>query len=545
MAMKPITLLALCALSLAGQQPSVDLFAESRILKIDIQLPAEDWKYIRTSHRKGDEGLAAWAEDVYEYRKGDVTVNGVKIGSVGIRKKGFLGSAISTRPSLKLNLDKYVKGQQFEGLEMLTLNNNNQDASMVQTLMVYDYFRRAGVPVPRAGFAHVTVNGENLGVYTNVESMDKILMQRLFGSSNGILYEGYGGDLNEAELPRIVEKSGARDQNRDRLKELVRLLAAPDPVSLEKIQQYVEFDSFMKLWVAEVLIGHWDSYSGNRNNFYLYQNPKTQKLHFLPWGPDSAFTDPGPFLSKPIPKSFKAVGLLCRRLWELPEIRTRYRAEMTRQLASVWKENELIARVAKLQRDVEGTTTANKENASAASDMIAEFIKTRREDIQKELSVPAPDWPATGVRTVMGVGPQMTISGTFDAPFPQAMPASLFGTGSAAFQVSGAKTEPVFQRFSAAAQSLSSGVREGYVAVSVQGMAQSDKVWVLGFAIDPFLLGEKTKSLPVDHFEVWARVVEGANSRITGVTGEMKFKEVSLKPGGRIVGSFTVTTAAF
>jgi len=534
--MKSLFLLLLLLLPLPGQQKTqADTFGTDRILKIDIQLPAEDWLHVRTSHRKGNEGFAAWTEDTYEYRKADVTIDGVKIGSVGVRKKGFLGSAISTRPSLKINLDKYVKGQQFEGLEMLTLNNNNQDQSMVQTAIVYDYFRRAGVPAPRAGFAHVTVNGENLGIYTNVESMDKVLMQRLFDSSNGILYEGYGGDLNPIELPRVVEKSGSKNQNRDRLKELVALLAAPGPLSVEKIQEYVELDSFIKLWAAEVLIGHWDSYSGNRNNFYIYQNPKTQKFHFLPWGPDSAFTDPGPFLTlKPVPKSIKAAGVFCRRLWELPEIQTRYRAEMKRQLAMVWNESELSARIARLQSNL-----GSKDNAKTVFDMIAGFIKTRREDIQKELDAPAQEWPAWGIRLVTGVGPQMTLSGTFEAPYLST------GNGSASFQVTGATTQPVFQQFSATAQILETGVRQGYLGVNLQGTEQNGKVWNLGFAIDPYSLTEKTTSLPVDHFEVWARLIEGPNTRITGVTGEMKFKEVSLKSGGRITGSFTLTTTAF
>lgn len=149
------------ALPVLGQaQPKSDPFASDRILKIDIGLPAEDWRYVRTSHRKGAAEHVEFNEDAYEYRRADVTIDGAKFGSVGVRKKGFFGSAISTRPSLKLDLDKYIKGQTFEGLSMLTLNNNNQDKTEVQTVMAFEYFRRAGIPAPRAAFAHVTVNGE-------------------------------------------------------------------------------------------------------------------------------------------------------------------------------------------------------------------------------------------------------------------------------------------------------------------------------------------------------------------------------------------------
>lgn len=47
-----------------------------------------------------------------------------------------------------------------------------------------------------------------------------------------------------------------------------------------------------------------------------------RKLHFIPWGADQIFTDdPGPLQTLVVPKSFKAMGRLCRRLWELPDIR--------------------------------------------------------------------------------------------------------------------------------------------------------------------------------------------------------------------------------
>ena len=89
-------------------------------------------------------------------------------------------------------------------------------------------------------------------------------------------------------------------------------------------------------------MGHWDSYSGNRNNFYIYINPSTKKLHFIPWGADEVFEDPGPLEFKIVPKSFKAEGILSRRLWELPAIQERYRAAMRQLLAGPWNESRLL-----------------------------------------------------------------------------------------------------------------------------------------------------------------------------------------------------------
>src|SRR5690606_12426430 len=92
-----------------------------------------------------------------------VTIDGAVIDNVGVRKKGFLGSLLMGRPSLKLRLDELVPGQRHAGLDRLTLNNNRQDGSRIRQCLAYARFRAAGVPAPRCNFARVTVNGESLG----------------------------------------------------------------------------------------------------------------------------------------------------------------------------------------------------------------------------------------------------------------------------------------------------------------------------------------------------------------------------------------------
>ena len=51
--------------------------------------------------------------------------------------------------------------------------NNKQDPSIVSQFLTYRLFNQVGVQAPRVGFARVTVNGTYLGVYSNVESVEK------------------------------------------------------------------------------------------------------------------------------------------------------------------------------------------------------------------------------------------------------------------------------------------------------------------------------------------------------------------------------------
>lgn len=64
----------------APPDPSAAFFARDRILQVDIQMAPEAWREVRLSYRDAtDETLSKIAEDAYEYRRGDVLIDGVKI----------------------------------------------------------------------------------------------------------------------------------------------------------------------------------------------------------------------------------------------------------------------------------------------------------------------------------------------------------------------------------------------------------------------------------------------------------------------------------
>jgi spore coat protein CotH len=437
------------------------LFAADHLIQVEITMAPEDWQALRISHRETGEDFAQVAVKPYEYYPANVIIDGYRLQSVGIRKKGFIGSAISTRPSLKLKLDNYVEDQSYSGLEMLTFNNNNQDATKAQTYLVYRFMNEAGARAPRSNFARIIVNGEDLGIYSHVESVRKPMIKRLFGKSKGDLWEGYAGDFTEDDYNRIVHKWG-KDDDGETLQELYDLLQSPEPVSLEALEKLLDLDAFITLWAGEVLIGHWDGYAGNRNNYYIYREPKSDLFYFLPWGPDSAFWDPGPFLGSGLPKSFKARGKLCQRLWEVPEARERYRREMQRLLNEVWKEDEMLAELQKVQELTRPFSTVSSAAADKGVASIRQYVEARRQEVQAELDLPAVDWPKSERGADAGPDAVMEISGEFSGLFQATtaaeeqqdstdllnrfakMPVSMLGTGKASveFTIDGESHKP-------------------------------------------------------------------------------------------------------
>jgi len=398
----------------------------------------------------------------------------------------------------------------------------------------------------------------------------KPFVKRVFGTSKGDLWEGFEGDFTESEYGRIVHKWG-KDDDSETLKQLYDLLQSPDPVALESVEQLLDLDAFIRLWASEVLIGHWDGYATNRNNFYIFRPKKTGLFYFTPWGPDSAFWDPGPFIHVPVPKSFKARGYLCERLWELPAVRERYRAEMQRLLNQVWDEKKLLSELQQVRTLTRPYSTVPEAAVEKASASITRFIETRRAEVQAELDVPATGWPDLGAKFKPGAGSMMEVRGTFrsvftvpddspvaeedtDSPLFASIPASLTGTGEASIEytIDGETYKPFAHYGVRTTPGNPDFIRKGYPVIELLASSDSGQPpWRLLLILDPYQVAEGKNQLEIDHFTVWAQLTQGepgaddAQTTAFGISGSLDLDEFSLQPGAPVSGRFTLNMGAF
>ena len=77
------------------------------------------------------------------------------------------------------------------------LRNNVQDPSQLHERVGMALFARLGLPAPREAHARLYVNGDYAGLYSIVEAVDKVFLDRHFAQSNGFLYE-YDYDPEDA-----------------------------------------------------------------------------------------------------------------------------------------------------------------------------------------------------------------------------------------------------------------------------------------------------------------------------------------------------------
>ena len=381
-------------------------FALDRVLDIAIQIDSEDWDTLRHQTRTLEDLFAEIEEyhlsrpfaDIYTWFPATVTVDGETHADVGVRKKGFIGSQSDTKPSLKLRFDKYVDDQVLGGvMERMTLNNSIQDPSMINTCLTYQVFAAAGNPASRCNFATVSVNGKNLGLYVHVEEIKKPFLARHFANVDGNVYEGNVSDFTPEFRGTFEKKNNEDADDWSDIDAVVAALADPSEAGWEALAAIVDLDRFLTFWATEVLVGHWDGYAGDRNNYWFYREPGGRFV-FIPWGVDDTFhlrDDPNPFdnISEP-PPSVLALTAIPNRLYNDDEWRARYVDRLKQLLEVAWDEEALRASADKMAAIVaEHALPADRPKAAHDTERVRWFIEKRRAEILDDLTPRPPEWP--------------------------------------------------------------------------------------------------------------------------------------------------------
>jgi len=231
--------------------------------------------------------------------------------TVGVRLKGSVGSYRpfpNDKAGFKIKFDEYVDDQRFFGLKKITLNNMVQDPTMTNQVVTYELFRDMGIMACRTGFAELTVDGVDYGLYLNIEQYDDVSLAWYYPVVTH-LYEGKQAIPNPS-MPDLLHE-GIRDKfpvdegDKQDISDLENLVA--DVVSLQpRIQELasanetdfiipksVDAVQIAKVMAIEKYISHWDGYSSSPpwtpNNHFLI-NPNGKGFEILPWGVDQTWT---------------------------------------------------------------------------------------------------------------------------------------------------------------------------------------------------------------------------------------------------------------
>jgi hypothetical protein len=254
------------------------------------------------------EAIAALEAEPSEYVKGTfamATTSGGPEGEettltpiphpVEVRLKGS-GSfrPITGKAAFKL---KFKKADAFLGLRKMTLNNMVQDESMAHEVLTYMTFGALDAPASRAGYAYVRLNGEDVGLYADLETLDVIALEKRFGPFEDPqhLYEGESGDdVADGAVDAFSVDEGDEVERGD-LEALIEAVNGSDEVPFsERVATVTALGEMTEMWALEHYIAHWDGYAGHAepglrpNNYYLFSDA-TGRSQMLPWGTDQTW----------------------------------------------------------------------------------------------------------------------------------------------------------------------------------------------------------------------------------------------------------------
>ena len=236
---------------------------------------------------------------------------------VGVRFKGNSSlmntwSSGSLEMPFKLDFDEFedenpaIDNQRFYGFKQLSLSNNFNDDTFMRDAVVSDIMEESGIASAETAYYELFIDyGEgpvSFGLYTMIEVIDDTVIDRVFGDDNGNIYEADGTAVSLAEgTVDGITSSFQKENNEDEadwsdIEALYTILHSDtrqtDPVAWKaELETIFDVDTFLKWLAINTVIENWDTYGGMTHNFYLYNNPETGLLTWIPWDHNEALSE--------------------------------------------------------------------------------------------------------------------------------------------------------------------------------------------------------------------------------------------------------------
>lgn len=319
------------------------IFAEDQVMTIELD-------FAQTGY--WDSLVTNYATETY--MSADLTITTLdgtrSFPNVGVR---FKGNSTYNHPNnkkpFKIDFNRYVGGQNFDGIKKLNLSNGFKDPSCMREKLFFDFSREAGVNAPRANFANLYINGTLLGFYTVVEQIDDQFLDWAILDDDGNLFKAganFGGGPGGSGTPADLVYYGATAADytdRYELKtnevandwsDLIALLDyinnSTDADFQDSIDTYFEKFELFRTFAIDNLFGNLDSYTGSARNYYIYHNLTTGRWEWIKWDGNEAF---GSYTNGQTPVTLdveyhNSNRPLLERIFENPFFNTDYKNEL-------------------------------------------------------------------------------------------------------------------------------------------------------------------------------------------------------------------------
>ena len=270
--------------------PNNEAFLQNEVAEVHITIDPNDLTTMLGDSLYSDHHFAATFQYISSVYSEIVT-------PVGFRVRGNT-SRDADKKSFKVSFNEYIAGTKFKGLEKMNLIGQHNDPSALRHWRSLKTLYENGLISSRVSFVKLFINAEYKGLYLNVEHLDdEFLQKRFVNDDGGNFYKCFwGADMNYwgsnptsyYDTYELKTNTATNDYSG-----LIQFLAALNNTSDANFPCFIEenFDVelYLKTLATEVIVGHWDGYAVNKNNYYLYERPSDGKFVFIEYDLDNTF----------------------------------------------------------------------------------------------------------------------------------------------------------------------------------------------------------------------------------------------------------------
>ncbi|MFK7843868.1 MAG: CotH kinase family protein [Rhodothermales bacterium] len=350
-----------------------------------------------------------YAEGEEDRLVGTAIINGVQYDSVGVRYKGnSTYNPNQIKNPLNIKLDHVVDDQDVDGYGTLKLANVTNDPSFMREVLGYEIARKY-MPASEANFANVYINGQHLGLYSNVQSVDKFFMGTHFKNDENARFKGELAGDGRPSLVDVWNYRGAdstayfdfyelkSDYGWDALLNFLDIYNnAP-----ERMEDVLNVDLHLWMLAYDILMVNLDAPVNFAHNYYLFQD-NTGRFNPIIWDLNENFgvftqllaggqlnpSQMDPFLNATHP-SFPIVG----NVLSDPTYRKIYVAHMKTIMEEIFSNQWYKTRIQEIQNVIDADVQADPNKFYTYNDFLS--------NVDNAIGGGGP--PGPGARSVIGI----------------------------------------------------------------------------------------------------------------------------------------------
>ena len=302
-----------------------------------------------------------------------VTVDGEAYPEVGIHFRGntsYRNVPSGRKRGLNLSFDHFDDDQRLLGYRTLNLLNAYGDPTFLRNVL-YLQIANAYYPAPKANFVRVVINGEDWGIYINVQQFNSDFTREAhdtnearwrvpgsFQSRGGLEYLGE----NLAAYQAAYEiKNKDNPENWEALRELTRVLNRTPPDELvAALEPLFDIDEALRYLAVDNALLNSDGYWSRNSDYSLYRD-EDGRFHVTAYDANEAMREANGGFGRfggggvsgvrlsPLEGSRDGSKALLYRLLMVPELEARYLGYV-RDIAENWLSWDRLGPIAERYR---------------------------------------------------------------------------------------------------------------------------------------------------------------------------------------------------